>query len=642
MVKKALFAVLALFVMLALFGLVFSQATGESSADVSAQLEKVETYKWYPAQAEAIYQEITRDYPGSDYALTAHKNLIISYRSAKRDGDAQMRLNELGADFSGHPGLPTALYDIARIYERSRKYEDANSIYQQIIQQYPESLSAGKAQLAGPRIAVLSCIELKDEIAAVVAMSSLIADFNDNPELPLSLYDIARRYERAKKYEKAASLYQQIIQQYAESSAADRAELAVERTDIYSLIESEEPNAVQTAIDGLIADYPNHQDMSEALYDIAGRYEKAKNYEQAKSIYQQVIQRYPDSSHAARAKIIIPKMDIFSLIESSNYSAAGAGVDKLTADFAGHSHLAAALKAIARRYEKAEQYEETESINQQIAYQYSASLYGGSAEIKIPTNRIVQLIDAGQAEEAQTATDGLIVDFNDHPALPEALARIAGRYYRKASFLLMESNNEPNDQFRSCLQKAAAMYEMLTEQFPVTSSTAERHRLAGDCYRKLGQYEKAIEYYQKVIGDYSGYQLAGHAWFFIGRCLEALRESGALSEEEAELQIEQAYRTIVEEYPNYKRFGYACEELGWLNFGKGQWDRAAEYFELYLSRYPDSKKTAHILYVLGRAYEQMGQLDEAAEAYSEFITTADPNDSRIETVRAWLEDRRTN
>ena len=373
MVKKGLFAALALFVMVALFGIVFTQATGESSADVSAQLEKVETYKWFPAQAEAIYQEITRDYPDSDYALTAHKNLIISYLSAKRDGDAQISLDELVADFSSHPGLPTAFYDIARIYERSRKYEKANNIYQQIIQQEPDSLSAGKAQLAGPRIAVLSHIELKDEIAAAAAMSSLIADFNDRPELAASLYDIARRYERAKKHDKAAGLYQQIIQQYAGSSAADRAALAVKRTDIYWLIESEGPNAVQTALDGLIADYGGHPDMSEALFDIAGRYEKAKDYEQAKNIYQQVIQRCPDSSHASRAKIIVPKIDIFSLIESADYSAAGAAVDKLAAEFSEHSYLAEALREIARRYEKAEQYEETESINQQIAYQYSAS-----------------------------------------------------------------------------------------------------------------------------------------------------------------------------------------------------------------------------------------------------------------------------
>jgi len=203
----------------------------------------------------------------------------------------------------------------------------------------------------------------------------------------------------------------------------------------------------------------------------------------------------------------------------------------------------------------------------------------------------------------------------------------------------MESNNEPNEQSRSCLQKAAAMYGMLTEQFPVSSSTAERHRLAGDCERKLGEYEKAIEHYRKVVDDYSGYQLADHAWFFMGRCFEALRDSNSLPEEEANQLIEQAYRAIVEEYPDYKRFGYACEELGWLNFDARRWEQAAEYFELYLSRYPASKRTAHILYVLGRAYEQMGRLDEAAETYSEFLAAADPNDRRIETVRAWLEER---
>jgi tetratricopeptide (TPR) repeat protein len=240
-------------------------------------------------------------------------------------------------------------------------------------------------------------------------------------------------------------------------------------------------------------------------------------------------------------------------------------------------------------------------------------------------------------EAAQTATDKLIADFNGEPDLDEALSRIAGRYYRKASFLLMGSNNEPNEQSGSCLQRAAEMYEILTEQFPVSSSTAERYRLLGDCERKLGEYEKAVEHYRKVVSDYSGYQLADHAWFFIGRCLEALRESGAMPEEEANQQIEQAYEVIVEEYPDYKRFGYACGELGWLNFGKGRWDKAVEYFEPALRKYPENYRPGSVLYALGRAYEEIGLSDKAKQVYEEFIKTVPVGDPRVETVEARIE-----
>ena len=629
-----------LLVALALFGLLSFKMAGQYFANATAQLEQVETYKWYPAQAEEIYQEITADYPGSDYALEAHRNLVISYLSAKRDAEAQETFDKLVADFSGHSSLPVVLYDIARIYERSRKYEKAKNIYQQIIQQYPDSSSASKAQLAAPRIEALSHIEAEDDDAADAATDSLTANFSSRSELPLSLYDIARRHERCErteKYEKAKSIYQQIIQQYPDTTAADRAQLGVERTNIFSLIKLRDETTTE-AVDSLIANFSGHPDLPEALYDIARKYEKTKEkeYEEAKNIYQQVIQQHPNSSHAARAQLIVPKMNIFSLIESGQIESAQAAIDSLMADFTGHSYLPAVLSEIAKRYERAEKYEQAENAYQQIIQRYPESRYAESAELQIPKNQIVALIDAGDEASAQVEIDNLIADFNDRPDLPRALSLIAAHYYKKASLQLME-NQGPDEQGRDHLQKAVAIYDMLINEFPASTATAQTYRLAGDCYRKLGECEKSLVYYQKVIDDYSGYHLVYHAQFFTGRCLEALRDSGALPEPEANEQIEQAYQAIVENYPDCKWFGYACEELGWLSFRKRQWDQAAQYFELYLSKYPDSEQTVHILYFLGRAYEEMGQLDLAIQVYNKFIATADPNDSRIEQVKAWLE-----
>ena len=48
------------FTALTMSALVISPVTGQCFADALAQLEKVETYKWYPEQAETIYQEIAR------------------------------------------------------------------------------------------------------------------------------------------------------------------------------------------------------------------------------------------------------------------------------------------------------------------------------------------------------------------------------------------------------------------------------------------------------------------------------------------------------------------------------------------------------------------------------------------------------
>jgi len=537
-----------LFTYLVLFGLVFSEMAEECFADALAQLERVETYKWYPAQAEAIYQAIKKDHPGTDYALKAQKNLVISYLSAKRDDQAQQTLGRLIGDFSGHSGLPEALYDIARIYERSRKYEKAKSIYQQIIQQYPSSSFASKAQLGAPRMDVLSHISAKNHNAAQAAIDSLITSFSGHSGLSSTLYDIARRYERAKKYEEAKGVYQQIIQQYPDSSATGRAQLSVAKINIFSLVELGETRAAQ-AINSLVTNFSGHSDLSEALYDIAIRYERVKKYEEAKSIYQQIIQQHPDSSHASRAQLNILKMNISSFVESGNYTAAQAAIDSLTANFSGHSYLPSVLYDIARRYEWSRKYEEAKSIHQQITQQHPDSSYASDAQLGVPKCQILSYVDAGEHSEALAATDKLISDFSGDSRLPWVVSRIAEQYYIKAGQLEKEGLAY---QAQVHFQKAIAIYEMVINELPASTATAEACYLAGNYYRKLGEYEKSTEYYQTVVDGYSGYRMAWNALFLIGRNYENLEKSGAIPKSEAEPKIKVAYEQLLEKYPDCK------------------------------------------------------------------------------------------
>ena len=86
----------------------------------------------------------------------------------------------------------------------------------------------------------------------------------------------------------------------------------------------------------------------------------------------------------------------------------------------------------------------------------------------------------------------------------------------------------------------------------------------------------------------------------IGECYEKLRDSGALSESEANPKIEQAYIAVIEKYPDCSLVGHACLKLA-------------------------------------RAYEETDQLDLAIELYRIFLDSAKPTDKRIETIRAKLD-----
>ncbi|GAI55116.1 unnamed protein product, partial [marine sediment metagenome] len=245
--------------------------------------------------------------------------LIISYRSAKRHDDVQQSLDKLTADFSGHSGLPAALYDIARIYERLREYTEAKKIYQQITANHSRSPEAAKTQLSTPRITILAHIDGKTDASA--AIEQFIADFSSHPELPSSLYDIARRYERAKLYKNAENLYERIIQQYSGSPSAKQARLGVRRSQALSYIESKNFEQAASAINSMLVDFAGHPDLSEALYDVGIRYERAGQYQQAKDAYRQITQGYPTSSHGGRAGMDSSKVDIYLLIDSGQTAA---------------------------------------------------------------------------------------------------------------------------------------------------------------------------------------------------------------------------------------------------------------------------------------------------------------------------------
>jgi len=538
-------------------GLIFSFVllfiiTGHCYADVLGNLEQFETYKWYPAQAESIYQQVLQQYPGTDNALKAHKNLVISYILAKRDGNAQQKLNQLSTDFSGNSGLAVALYDIARVYERTRKYTEATSIYQQITQNHPGSVEAVKVQLSSSRIDILTGIDKKVDVAN--AINQLIADFGNHTELPSTLYDIARRHERAKAYERAKGLYQKIIQDYPNSLAANSAQLGVRRAEALSYIEAKDYGQAQAAVAALIADFSSNPDLSEALYDIGIRYERARQYNDAKNIYQQITQSHPDSSHACRAGLDASKVDIYLLVDAGQTSAAQTAIDNLITNFSGHTCLPESLKQIAKRCEWAKTYEQAKNVHQQIAQLYPGSVQATNAQLNAAKCQILGSVKAGQYGGILPAVNQMVSGYQGQKHLPWAVKQIANQYRDKASGL--EGQGLTN-QAQSCFGEVAQIYEIVLNQLPASTANAEACYYAGECYRRLGNYPKSTEYFQKVVDEHSHYNQTANALFRVGHNYEKMLAAGQISKSEAEPKIKIAYQQLLDKYPDSAMAGYA-------------------------------------------------------------------------------------
>ena len=412
--------------------------------------------------------------------------------------------------------------------------------------------------------------------------------------VPARLYDIAKKYDGLKKYEEAKGVCELIAKRHPDSPHAAVAQMYVSKRDIFSLIDSEDHTAAQAAVEELRADFAGHPNLPEVLYAIAERYGKR---EEGRSLYEQIVQLYPDSPYAEKARYHGPEIHIFSLISSGKYAEAEETIDRFAADFAEHPAVPGALYWFAKHLDAAGKYKQARDIYQHVAWQYPDSPLATKALIGLYKVDALSFIESGDDSAARKVLDNLIADFSDKPELAETVFTVGEKYYYQAT---SKRKNNRTEQAKECYAKALAAWQRIITELPIEPTyTAHAYYFCAACHRRLGEHREAIECFQEFVNEWPDHQYAWSAQCLIGECYEKLRDFGGLSEAEANPKIEQAYQAVVENYGDCCLFGHACVKLG-------------------------------------QTYERMGNLDLAAEMYRVFIETADAKDPRINGVKARL------
>jgi tetratricopeptide (TPR) repeat protein len=254
-----------------------AQPEQPQSDEAAAQLEQARqcVQEGDHEQAEAIYEAIIADYPGTDYALEAYKQLVTLYISTRRYADSQDTLDAMITDFSEHPGLPGALHSIGQNYEIAGRFQEAKTVFEEAVIKYEDPSSALEAQKG----VVMMCIWLNDDAQIVAAFAKLNEDFSGDVQgYPRTLYDIARRYEMVDRFADAKSLYEQIMELCpdldAHGSYASRARLGVPKNEIFSYIEAGDDDSAFAALDELLADFAGHEYVPAVVFRVAEQYYK--------------------------------------------------------------------------------------------------------------------------------------------------------------------------------------------------------------------------------------------------------------------------------------------------------------------------------------------------------------------------------
>jgi len=485
------------------------------------------------------------------YAMWSQVELVKYHIGDANETAAVAACDTLLIEFSEQPDLPKEVYQIADLYSKAGKDDKALDLHYYNVEQLSKE---DKYTMWSLVEIIKSHMQNAAFATADEACDMLMAKFSKQPAFPTELYQIALRYKKSGRDEKALEFHKFNIEH---SSKDDKHTMWSKVEIVKSHIRDANDVAADEAFGELLSEFSGQATLPKEIYQIVDEYAMAGRYDKADQVYQQVLSNWPEAREYGLGHIGVAEINILDLIDLENYPAAKEALGNLIVDFNDHTNLAWTLDGIAGRYEKAQKYEEARSIYQKILADYNETDYAFTTRKKLA----ILEIKAGDDVAAQEALEVFITDFNDHPNLPEAVFVVGEQYYSKAiRYKFGENNVEREKGFI----KAIAVWEIIIKQ-PTSPITPQAYNFMAICHDRLGQYEIAIKYYQKVLDDWPDYKHACYSQYQIGRCYERLKNTGTLTKSEADPLIRTAYEAVVKNYPDCSSVKAA---QNWLDYNK--------------------------------------------------------------------------
>ncbi len=255
----------------------------------------------------------------------------------KRD-DALTACHDLINFFPQSGFLPDVYFTAGKLLEEMKEYYKAFEMYQKIVEEYPSSpliqelldrqFAIGMKFLEGERLRIKGIPTLSSPTKAIEVFEQVkkSAPFHEYGER--SQFNIGLAYEQKKDYEKALAAFEDLLEEYPNTSLA--AEASFKRADlVYKLSQKNIDNEAMLAsasekVDEFISTHPEEHTsydqasglktkvldtQAENLYKIGRFYESQRHLESAKIYYAIIVDKYPMTSWKAKAE---QRMAIFA------------------------------------------------------------------------------------------------------------------------------------------------------------------------------------------------------------------------------------------------------------------------------------------------------------------------------------------
>jgi len=560
------------------------------------RLDDVAVLGWAftPNQITQLYSRGVASYLNSqpaggttdNHAIVSKIGLAISNIQKGDQSAADNAVKELLA--SSDENMTPAILAVADAYLRQKKYSQALDLYQTALttnhSQPAQDIQAYKGQ-------ALSSIELGRMDSAANDAAKILDAYSEQEDSVVAVYQIADAYYAKQKSADAVKLYKDIAERWPETEQAIWSCVKVIKHYV-----SIDESLSDAQLEKLLSLPTGHPLYPAGIREAANQYMNAGLHDKARSLHQYNVEHFTDSMYAMWSQGAL----IHSLIRDGEYDAADKAYAKFLTTFPQQPTFLQEVYQVADVYSSVGRYDKAAPLYQYVLDHRPES----KEELWARVGMIKVSIASGNETAVQQGTDKLIADFKDNTDLPKAVFQVGEQYWNMALFERRKADPAQglSNKARDYFAKALTVWERIITELPKSDSTATSHAhyFSAVCYCKLGNQEKAVEYFQKVVDSWPDYQYAWSAQCLIGECYEKLRDSGGISKAEAEPKIEQAYQAVIVKYPDCSLVGHACLKLG----------------DMYL---------------------QKDRRNEASMCLELFLMTANPSDPRINTIKVRLE-----
>ncbi|MCJ7673897.1 MAG: tetratricopeptide repeat protein, partial [Sedimentisphaerales bacterium] len=231
----------------------------------------------------------------------------------------------------------TAQLEQAETLLEKGQYEQAETIYKQIIAAHPDRDDAFAAQKG---LAIVY-VRWDKPVQAEAAFEGLRANYSNHPDFSGAVCVIADNYRWKGIDEKARRMYQVAAEGVSGSEAIwPKMGLAI------TSIRLKDYQTADPLTEKILTDFAGDNRVSTACCLIADAYRSTRHHRQAIDLYQYVIENHGDSEYAMWSQMGIA----VSNIDLGNKDAAESAIEKLRANYAGHPSFYKAVRDIGDNY----------------------------------------------------------------------------------------------------------------------------------------------------------------------------------------------------------------------------------------------------------------------------------------------------